>query len=249
MRNASDFRRIARDALRGRWALAVIAGLIASLLGAGGSIGPELNLQISENGAHVNVMFGGQQIYLSGQGWNPELTGLLLGGAVYLVLVGLVLAVLFFILSSVVGLGYAKFNLDYVDRRDAPQIGTMFAYFPYWKTAAVANLWQGLYVLLWSLLLVIPGVMAAYSYSMTGYILAEHPDLEPREAIARSKEMMSGNRWRLFCLHLSFIGWNLLNTLTLGIGSLWLNPYQQIASAAFYRDLSGTDRGRFQWVE
>ena len=60
------------------------------------------------------------------------------------------------------------------------------------------------------------------------------------EALAASKAMMEGNKWRLFCLHFSFIGWSILCAFTLGIGSLWLNPYQNAATAAFYREISGT---------
>ena len=77
---------------------------------------------------------------------------------------------------------------------------------------------------------------------MTGYILAEQPELTASEAITLSKQMMSGNRWRLFCLHLSFIGWDILCAFTLGIGNLWLTPYKQTATAAFYREISGTER-------
>ena len=76
-------------------------------------------------------------------------------------------------------------------------------------------------------------------------ILAEHPELTASEAIARSKEMMSGNRWCLFCLHFSFIGWDILSSLTLGIGNLWLRPYKQAANAAFYREISGTGYAAF----
>ena len=65
--------------------------------------------------------------------------------------------------------------------------------------------------------------------------------MAPGDAIAQSKEMMEGNRWRLFCLHFSFIGRSILSALTLGIGNLWLIPYKQAATAAFYRDVSGTE--------
>ena len=90
-----------------------------------------------------------------------------------------------------------------------------------------------------TLLLIIPGIMASYSYAMTGYILAEHPELTAGEAIAQSKAMMAGNRWRLFCLQFSFIGWDILCALTLGIGNLALRPYRHAAEAAFYRELCG----------
>ena len=74
----------------------------------------------------------------------------------------------------------------------------------------------------------------------TDYILAEHPELTASEAIEQSKELMSGNRWRLFCLQFSFIGWRILSALTFGIGNLWLRPYEQAATAAFYREITGT---------
>ena len=101
-----------------------------------------------------------------------------------------------------------------------------------------ANFLRGLYTLLWALLLIIPGMIAVYDYSMTNFILNEHPELTANEAIALSKGMMRGNRWRLFCLEFSFIGWMLLSALTLGIGALWLIPYSHAAYAHFYREVS-----------
>ena len=142
-------------------------------------------------------------------------------------------------LGSIIRVGYARFNLDLVDGGN-PSFETLFGYFSYWKTTAVARLLQSLYVLLWSLLFIIPGIMASYSYAMTEFILAEHPELTAGEAIAQSKVMMAGNRWRLFCLHFSFIGWDILCTLTMGIGHLWLRPYRQAADAVFYREITGS---------
>ena len=241
MKYAADFRSIARNALSGRWAIAVIAGLIASLLGAVASNGPEFKLNINDSGASVGLEFAGQQIYTSSGGWNEALTGFIVSSATFIILAAIVMAVVYFILGSVVGVGYSRFNLDLVDRQKEPEIGTLFGYFKYWKTTAVASLLQGLYVFLWSLLFIIPGIVAGYSYAMTNYILAEHPELTASEAIEQSKAMMYGHRWRLFCLQFSFIGWNLLCSLTLGIGNLWLRPYMQAAEAAFYRDVSGTE--------
>lgn len=77
-----------------------------------------------------------------------------------------------------------------------------------------------------------------YTYAMTDYILAEHPDMAPGEVMKTSKAMMEGNRWRLFCLQFSFIGWMLLSSLTFGLGDLALRPYQEAAYAAFYREVS-----------
>ena len=241
MRCAADFRSLARSALKGKWGLAVIAGLLAGVLGAVSVNGPEVNLDIGDSGIHVAFELAGQQIFTTATGWSPQFTGLLLGGAVYLILVALVMAVAFHILGSVIEVGYARFNLELVDRKKEPELATLFQFFTYWKTTAVTRLLQGLYIFAWSLLLIVPGIIAGYSYAMTGKILAEHPELTATEAINRSKEMMAGNRWRLFCLDLSFIGWEILSSLTMGIGNLWLTPYKQAAKAAFYREISAVE--------
>lgn len=242
MKRAFDFREIARASLRGRWGIAVIAGLIASLLGEGASYGPSVELNFNGNGADIQLTVARQQIYSSAEGFLPELNAVLVGGALYILTVAIVMAAVYLVLGSVVSVGYARFNLDLVDRQKEPQLGSLFAYFSNWKNAVLARLLQSLYVFLWSLLLVIPGIIASYSYAMTSYILAEQPELSPADAISLSRQMMSGNRIRLFCLQLSFIGWDILNYLTLGIGSLWLAPYKACATAAFYREVSATQR-------
>ena len=93
-----------------------------------------------------------------------------------------------------------------------------------------------LFTFLWTLLLIIPGIMKAFSYALTPYILLDEPELTARQAIARSCEIMQGRRWKLFCLSLSFIGWGILSLLTFGIGFLWLAPYMNASIAAFYED-------------
>ena len=93
-----------------------------------------------------------------------------------------------------------------------------------------------LFTFLWALLLIIPGIMKAFSYALTPYILLDEPELTARQAITRSCEIMQGRRWKLFCLYLSFIGWGILSILTFGIGFLWLAPYMNASIAAFYED-------------
>lgn len=239
MKYAADFRALARSALRGRWFIAVIVTLVATVLGGIGSDGPEVKFNLSESGANLSLNVAGQPIFSTGG--DPGIIALLAGGILYILLAALVIAAIWLFLGSVVGVGYSRFTLQLVDGNDAG-FENLFQYFPYWKNAVCTRLLKGLYVFLWTLLLIIPGIIASYSYAMTEYILAEHPELTAGEAIAASKEMMYGNRWRLFCLQLSFIGWVILCALTLGIGNLWLNPYQNVAEAAFYREISGTER-------
>lgn len=90
---------------------------------------------------------------------------------------------------------------------------------------------------LWSLLLVIPGIVKSFSYAMTPYILNDYPELSANQAIDLSQKMMKGHRMDFFCLQLSFIGWIFLAVITLGIGYFWLQPYMYTANAAFYRDV------------
>ena len=180
MKYAADFRRIAREALRGRWGIAVIAGLIASLLGAIGSGGPELNIELDNGHFQAGLSVAGQEIITTdGMHW-----GLFAGITAYILIFAILMGIVLFVLGSVIEVGYYKFNLDLVDRRNEAEIGTMFGYFNFWKTTAAARLLQTLYIVLWSLLFIIPGIMAAYSYSMTGYILAENPNMPADEAIA-----------------------------------------------------------------
>lgn len=241
MKYAADFRTIARNALRGKWAIAVVVGLVASLLGGAGSDGPNVKLNIDMSGGNVSFEYAGQTIISTNNGLHPEVEALVVGGAIYIALAAIAMALIFFTLGSIVEVGYSRFNLELVDQHD-PSFDTLFAYFTYWKTTVAARFLQSLYILLWSLLFFVPGIIASYSYAMTGYILAENPDLTASEAIDLSKQMMSGNRWRLFCLQFSFIGWSILCSFTFGIGNLWLNPYKQAATAAFYREVSGTDQ-------
>jgi len=94
-----------------------------------------------------------------------------------------------------------------------------------------------LFIALWTLLFILPGIVKAFSYALTPYILEENPDLSANEAIDHSRAMMKGHKFDLFYLYLSFIGWFLLSFLTLGNGFFWLIPYMYTAQAAFYEDV------------
>lgn len=93
---------------------------------------------------------------------------------------------------------------------------------------------------LWSLLFIIPGIVASYSYSMAYFIMIDDPKISPDEAIKKSKSIMEGNKWKLFCLDFSFIGWMIACVFTLGIGMLWLVPYMRMARVHFYEEITGS---------
>ena len=95
---------------------------------------------------------------------------------------------------------------------------------------------------LWSLLLIIPGIVASFAYSMTFFIMADNPNLSANDAIRVSKEMMKGHKAELFWLELSFLGWILLGFLSFGIGFLWIWSYIYTAKAIFYHEIRAVDR-------
>lgn len=117
------------------------------------------------------------------------------------------------------------------------EVGQLFDGFKDYGRVLGTMLLSGIYTFLWALLLIVPGIIKAYSYGMTPYILKDEPELKFNGAIEKSMAMMNGNKMKLFLLDLSFIGWALLSIITLGIGLLWLNPYMFSARAAFYEDL------------
>lgn len=93
---------------------------------------------------------------------------------------------------------------------------------------------KSIYTFLWTLLLVIPGIIKSYAYRMVPYILADNPELASDEAITLSSKMMDGNKFALFVLELSFIGWYFLGALALGLGVLFVNPYYNATEAQLY---------------
>ena len=136
-------------------------------------------------------------------------------------------------------LGYTLFGLT-ISRNQETRLELLFMGFNRFGTALVAYLLMVLYIVLWSILFIIPGIIAALSYSMTFFIISDDNSIEAMDALRKSKKMMMGYKMKLFMLELSFIGWALLCILTFGIGFLWLMPYMQTSMSNFYDDLKKT---------
>lgn len=230
---AADYRKIARDSLRGRWTTAVFATLVAGILGgtsSGGGGSANLNLDDSSLKQWESVL--GNEVMM-------EYLIKILQILIPVVTIASILAIVVFVIGGVISLGYSRFLLNVVDGKEA-RFSDVFSQFHRFGDGFCLRLLTGLFVALWSMLFVIPGIVASYSYAMAPFIMLEKPNCGARQALAESKEMMRGNRWRLFCLEISFFGWAFLNLFTFGIGSLWLNPYVEVSRAAFYREISGT---------
>lgn len=175
---------------------------------------------------------------LSGR-WGNAILGMLIyviimGVLAYMDSVGKLIA---FIISGPMIVGLIRFFIQFKRTQEKVPYEVLFSGFKDFKVSFLTVLLLNICVLLWSLLFIIPGIIAAYSYSMALYIVAENPDITASEALRISKEMMKGYKGKLFLLELSFIGWAILSILTLGIGILWLNPYIQLSTVNFYEDL------------
>ena len=139
-------------------------------------------------------------------------------------------------LPVMVGYVNAFSNLYYCTDRALLNNRSSITFKGYFRSLAAMFL-MSLVVGLLTLLLIIPGVIASMAFYLTPYILKDNPELSILDTLRLSRKMMHGHKMQLFCLQLSFIGWGLLNLLTLGIGTLWLLPYMTTTMAAFYQDL------------
>lgn len=218
MFTSKEYRDIARAKLSGNWGRSVLVTFLAGLLGATGSGGGSAGSS-------------GMEEYIS----DPEMATVL----AIIISSAAVIALVMLIVGSAVELGHNRYYISLVAENKKEEVGILFSRFHIFGKALGLRLFIGLKVMLWSLLFIIPGIIAAYRYVLAPYIMAENPDVGIREAVEKSKELMKGHKWRYFCLEFSFIGWALLCVLTLGIGILWLAPYQYTAFTAFYYDRTG----------
>ncbi len=145
-----------------------------------------------------------------------------------------------FLLTGTLTVGAARFFLNLINRTE-PGIEDLFSAFKNYGNTLVLGLLTMLYTFLWSLLLIIPGIIKSLGYFAAPYILAEHPEIKASEALRMSEEMMKGHKKELFLLGLSFAGWFLLSILTLGIGIIFLQPYYQTTMAEFFNEISGNN--------
>ena len=163
------------------------------------------------------------------------LSGLITSALSAIPLVGSIAGML---LSAAFSLALIDIYMGVSDGRK-PEVGDLFSQIRNVLPAFCTTFLVGLFTFLWSLLLIVPGIIKDCSYSQAMYILAENPGISPTEAINRSKAMMDGHKMEYFLLGLSFIGWSILGIFTLGILYIWLIPYMQTTLANYYKSLKG----------
>lgn len=147
---------------------------------------------------------------------------------------------------SVVTFGFMRYCLRISRGEKEVPVEELISGFRIFLKVVALNLLTGLFTVLWSLLFVIPGLVAAYRYRMAPLLLMDHPDWSAMECIRESKRLMQGQKMNLFSLDLSFIGWSLLSFLVTAVSfipvmDIWLTPYMQVTECHFYNELVGWD--------
>lgn len=229
---AKTIRARARGNLAGNWGLSIAIAVVAALLGgmiAGVPFMPEMKYDFPLD------RFPALTQYV--EGWNRGLEI----GTIKLNFRGGIFGFAAFLLGGVLQLGYADFLLKQHDGRET-NFRDLFSKFDFFGTGFAQNFLRKLYILLWSLLFIIPGIIKSYAYAMTPFLLAENPNLTASQAIRLSEELMDGHKTDLFVLELTFLGWDILAVLTLNLGNIALNPYKNAAYAAFYRQIQAEAR-------
>ncbi|MDI9215114.1 DUF975 family protein [Clostridium tertium] len=200
--NRAELKSKAKEQLKGRWGLAIITALVASLIVDTTSMtkGLDYVIEVSDN-------------------------------------LTLTLNLISFIFGGVISVGLSKFLLNLTTNKENPKFADLFSQFRIFFKALGLYILMGFAIFLATLFLIIPGIIVAIMYSQAFFILAEDPDKGIVECLRESSKLMYGYKWNFFVLELSFIGWWLLAVLTLGIGALWVNPYQKVTETNFYLKL------------
>lgn len=217
---SSEYKEIARDSLRGNWGKAVVSTVLAGCMGAFCSSLFFFLFFFSLLGLGLFFFEGIPDYFFR----------LLVGGTF--------LAVFYFFIGGVARFGYIDFNLALLDKRKAGPSMVFGRFSQIWTTV---NMKLALFFcqIFLTLLFIIPGIFAHYSYAMVPYVLKEKPEYTVRNAMKMSKKIMRGHRWQLFWLRCSFLGWFFVSLITFGVGFFYLIPYKCAAEAVFYNEISG----------
>ncbi len=213
-RSPIELKTAAKENLDGKWLVAIAVTVVAFLLVEAFTLGNGGNSSfrfIIENGELVRVNDTNRTMHNL-----MSIVDLIIGGPICF------------------GLGAFFLKLS---RNETAEFTDMFSGFSFFRTNFVLHLLTNIFTFLWALLLVVPGIIAAISYSMAYYIAYDNPGISGLEAIRMSKEMMYGHKMRFFEMWLGFLGWFILGVCTAGLGMLYAVPYYRAAKANFYLDL------------
>jgi uncharacterized membrane protein len=225
-----EIKQEARNAIGRAYGKAVLVSLILGI--CTGCVSTSFAKTARDRVSEYSATFVGT----SGTWWTPGLVGLIFGAAFAAAVLPLLLQIF---VGNPLEVGCETYLLQAARGGDVPGLGALKRgfetdYLGVVKTMFLKNLFVGL----WSLLFVVPGVVKSYEYMMVPFLLSENPSMPADEALARSRDMMEGQKWNTFVLDLSFLGWVLLGMATFGIVTvLYTNPYVFLSRAALYNTL------------
>lgn len=222
----TEIKQIGRNAFKRNYWPCVGAGILLSILGAGGSAAGSSQTASTDLATTFNQLSPDDRMV-----------------AMIAVFSGLALISLFLILFKIFVYNPLKVGCYHFYKRNVTDDSTGFGVigegFNNYGHTFVTLFLKDLFIVLWSLLLVVPGIIKAYSYRLVPFLVKDHPELSASQILALSSNLMQGNKGRAFLMDLSFIGWHLLGILTFGIGEvLWTTPYTASSDAALYLELT-----------
>ncbi len=219
MWSRAELKDLAKGKLKGFYWQAFLVSLILVITG-----GSHNRLDLGGSGSSTGTTNGG------GSEFALEIALI----AVFGILIFLALRIF---LGYILEVGGRKYFIEL--SRGKSEISYLLNYFnkKYYQNIITALLFRGIYIFLWSLLLIIPGIIKMYEYRFVPYILAEEPGLDHNRALNISREMTAGQKMEIFVLDLSFLGWFLLGALFFGIGVLFVQPYYDAVNAELYQKL------------
>ena len=235
---------------RNYWKIMLVC-MILSLIGVDGDFSFDLNYKIDEPIYYstdmipldeYNDLFGRAEYLNPSRILNLFQLGVVPVGIVLITVLALVAIVFGIVLGVLVfnpiDMGARRFLVKSLDESvDMKEL--LYGFENNYKNIVKVMFFRDMSILLWSLLFVIPGIIKAYEYFMVPYLLGENPNLSTDEALQMSKEMMNGHKWNTFVLQLSFIGWDLLATVTLGLVHVfYVTPYRNMTFAALFEKLN-----------
>ena len=222
----------AKQVLRNNYWMALLVAFVASLLAGGSSnIGPTLTFNYTTGSDHYNYQYGYDRAVL-------PYFGAVVAAAFGFVLIAMVVGVLFSVfVSNPVTVGKCRYFME--SRVGNAPFSSLFSAFgdPAYRNVVKVMFMKNLFIFLWSLLFVIPGIYKAYQYRMVDYLMAENPYMTYQRALELSRQMTDGEKFNIFILELSFFGWLFLGALACGIGVFFVNPYIEATFAELYAAL------------
>ncbi|MCH5185834.1 MAG: DUF975 family protein [Oscillospiraceae bacterium] len=222
----SDMKKKGKDALRrNRWKAIAVSLVFMSIFGVTTGVGSG-SADLQEHMNELIVKYGVEVTFVA----------TLIASLIIFMTIA-VTAVIRALIFNPLEVGVHKFRINAV--KGTGNISDMgFGYDTAYKRNAITLLFRDIYLFLWSLLFLIPGIIKAYEYLMVPYILADNPDISQTDAFRKSKEMMKGNKGKAFLLDLSFIPWYILGGITCGILCIfYVWPYHHLTKAALYEKL------------